>query len=194
MVTGIRLETIDETSVRISWNRIPLDEITNYTVYYRPVGSRKRQAGEMTVVVPSSRDYVEIQNLETETRYQFQVEATALLEDGTRLTGQRSPVVRQDTTNPTPTEGNNIQRTLHTAISTCLFYIFSGVQYLLMTPFQFLFPPFKVALIIFHNRPKLWKRLVHSCGCFNPLDHHHKYYHYACGALCVFKEKVSTVM
>ena len=109
MVAGVRLETIDETSVQVSWNRIPLDEITNYTVYYRPLGSRKRQACEMAVVVPSSRDFVEIRNLETETRYQFQVEATALLDDGTRLTGQRSPVVRQDTTNPSPTEGNNIQ-------------------------------------------------------------------------------------
>ena len=101
--------TIDETSVRVSWDRILLDEIANYTVYYRPVNSRKRQAGEMAVVVSGSQVSVEIRNLQTGTRYLFQVEATALLEDGKRLTGQRSPVVRQVTTNPTPTEGNNIQ-------------------------------------------------------------------------------------
>ena len=104
MVAGVQLETIDQTSVRVSWDRIPLDEITNYTVYYRPVGS---QACEMAVVVPGSQVSVEIRNLQAGMRYQFQVEATALLEGGRRLTGQRSPVVRQDTTNPTPTEGNN---------------------------------------------------------------------------------------
>ena len=97
MVEGVRLETIDQTSVRVSWDRIPLDEITNYTVYYRPVGS---QACEMAVVVPGSQVSVEIRNLQAGMRYQFQVEATALLEGGRRLTGQRSPVVR-------PTEGNN---------------------------------------------------------------------------------------
>ena len=71
---------VSATSVRVSWDRIALPEITGYTVYYSQTGNRQRQqqSGEESVTVPSSASSVVIGGLESNVQYQFQVAAIVL--------------------------------------------------------------------------------------------------------------------
>ena len=43
MVTGVMVEQLTATSVRVSWDEIPVDGIT-YRVYYSQTGNRKKQS------------------------------------------------------------------------------------------------------------------------------------------------------
>ncbi len=81
------MELLTDTSVRVSWRQILADEITSYTVYYRP--SDNTEQSEQLVTVPSSESSVVIEDLMTNMEYQFQVAATAELEE-VIFPGQRS--------------------------------------------------------------------------------------------------------
>ncbi len=78
MVTDVHVELLTDTTVRVSWRRFIADEITNYTVYYKPSDNME---SEQSVTVPSSESSVVIENLMTNVKYQFQVAATAELEE-----------------------------------------------------------------------------------------------------------------
>ena len=86
---NVRVEELTSTSVRVSWNRIDIMEITNYTVYYSATGSRRN---EQSITVASSQNSLVIDDLMSNVDYQFQVAAVALLYGDVRVMGQRSEV------------------------------------------------------------------------------------------------------
>ena len=80
------LEVLSATSIRVSWDRLDISEITGYIVYYSQTGN-----SEMVTRVPSSENSVTIENLFTDMEYQFQVVAVAEL-NGDVVMGERSNV------------------------------------------------------------------------------------------------------
>ena len=90
---GVRAFTINDTSVRVSWEPLVIDAtVTGYTVFYsRVLGQRKRQDGEMSRDFPANATSGVIAGLESGATYQFQVLATAEV-NGRELVGDRSPV------------------------------------------------------------------------------------------------------
>ena len=88
---NVVVEVVSATSVRVSWDRIDLPEITGYTVYYSQTGNRRR-SGEESVTVPSSARSVVIGSLESNVHYQFQVVAIIQL-TGTPVLSERSDTV-----------------------------------------------------------------------------------------------------
>ena len=88
-MTNVRVETIGDTSVQVSWEIINISDITHYTVFYNAVENKKRQLNEQSVNVPSSQNSVVIDNLQRNVAYTFQVAVIVQKED-TILTGNRS--------------------------------------------------------------------------------------------------------
>ena len=89
MVTGVMVEQLTSTtSVRVSWDEIPVDGIT-YRVYYSQTGNRKRQSTEMSM--DSTTNSVDIDGLDSNVEYQFQVVAIAVV-NGQTIEGERSEV------------------------------------------------------------------------------------------------------
>ena len=88
MVTGVLVEQLTASSVRVSWDEIPVDGIT-YRVYYSQTGNRKRQSTEMSM--DSTTNSVDIDGLDSNVEYQFQVVATAVV-NGETIVGERSEV------------------------------------------------------------------------------------------------------
>ena len=89
VVMNVQVEELTSTSVRVSWDRIDIMEITSYTVYYSATGSRRN---EKSITVASSQNSVMIDNLLSDVDYQFQVAAVAFLYGDVRVKGQRSEV------------------------------------------------------------------------------------------------------
>ena len=87
VVMNVRVEKLTSTSVRVSWDRIDITEITSYTVYYN--GSRRN---EQSITVASSQKSLMIDSLSSDVDYQFQVAAVALLYGDVRVMGERSEV------------------------------------------------------------------------------------------------------
>ena len=88
VVMNVRVEELTSTSVRVSWDRIDITEITNYTVYYSATGSKRNEQS----VTATSQNSVVIGNLLSDVDYQFQVAGVALLYGDVRVMGQRSEV------------------------------------------------------------------------------------------------------
>ena len=86
MVTGVMVEQLTAASVRVSWDEIPVDGVT-YRVYYRQTGNRKRQSTEMSM--DSTTNSVDIDGLDSNEEYQFQVVARAVI-NGQAIEGERS--------------------------------------------------------------------------------------------------------
>ena len=80
MVTGVMVEQLTATSVRVSWDEIPVDMIM-YTVYYSQTGNRKRQSTEMSM--DSTTNSLDIDDLDNVV-YQFQVVAFVIF-NGMRI-------------------------------------------------------------------------------------------------------------
>ena len=80
MVTKVVVKILTNTSVRVSWDRLIISEITQYLVSYQLTGNQMRQATNGIVVVPSTESSVEIAGLITRAEYQFQVAAQAEVE------------------------------------------------------------------------------------------------------------------
>ena len=74
------------TSVRVSWDRLDIPEITGYIVYY---SQTEMVTTEQSVNVPISQNSVLIEDLMTDVEYQFEVLAVAEL-DGDVVMGERS--------------------------------------------------------------------------------------------------------
>ena len=91
MVMSVEVEALSHSSVKVSWNETQSDVpmITNYTMYYGLKEGDERRRRQLSVTVPSTRDFVVVNNLSTE--YQFQVAATAKA-NGETLMGERSEV------------------------------------------------------------------------------------------------------
>ena len=86
MVTGVMVEQLTVTSVRVSWDEIPVDGIT-YRVYYSQTENRKRQSTEMSI--DSTTNSVDIDGLDSNVEYQFQVVAITVV-NGETIEGERS--------------------------------------------------------------------------------------------------------
>ena len=84
---NVVVETVSDSSVRVSWDIVDIPEITSYTVYYSQTGTRKRQSEE-SITIPSSDNSVVIEGLSS-AEYQFQVVAIAEV-NGELFVGQRS--------------------------------------------------------------------------------------------------------
>ena len=76
------------SSVRVSWDQLPINEIIHYVIFYQLIVNGKKQAIE-SIIVKSTESSVNITDLIIGAEYQFQVEAQAVV-DGTTIFGQRS--------------------------------------------------------------------------------------------------------
>ena len=88
----------NDTAVTVSWEALVIQDypnaVENYTVVYSPVSQhRRRQSREMSVVFPSPATSGVITGLDSTVTYQFQVFATAIVEN-TTLVGERSSPVQ----------------------------------------------------------------------------------------------------
>ena len=97
MVMNVQVESVSDSSVRVSWEIINNPIIINYTIYYF-LNMTKHYEAEVneSIIVPSSVNSVVIENL-TESRvidYQFQVAATAETTNGEVIMGERSDAIR----------------------------------------------------------------------------------------------------
>ena len=89
MVNLVLVRVLTNTSVRVTWDRILISEITQYLISYQLTGNQKRQATSGFIVVPSTESSVDIAGLITGAEYQFQVTAQAEV-GGEIIMGQRS--------------------------------------------------------------------------------------------------------
>ena len=80
------MELVSASSVRVSWERLNISEITGYIVYYSQT-DRRQEEGRVTV--SSLVSSVLIDDLSSYVEYQFQVVAVVEVE-GEVLMGQRS--------------------------------------------------------------------------------------------------------
>ena len=88
----------NDTAVTVLWETLVIqgypNAVENYTVVYSPVSQRhRRQSREMSAVFPSTATSGVITGLDPEVTYQFQVFATAIVEN-TTLVGERSSPVQ----------------------------------------------------------------------------------------------------
>ena len=90
VVMNVEVEITSATSVRVSWDRLDIPELTGYIVYY---SQRHINTIEQSVNASSGENSVIINNLLTGVEYQFEVVAVAeLLGDvatGERLLSER---------------------------------------------------------------------------------------------------------
>ena len=86
MVESVQAEMVSASSVRVSWERLNISELTGYIVYYSQT-DKTQEEGRVTV--SSLFTSVLIDNLSSYAEYQFQVVAVVEVE-GEVLMGQRS--------------------------------------------------------------------------------------------------------
>ena len=77
-VQNVIVEVLTSTSVKVSWDKLDVQEITHYIIYYRQIAKRKRQV-ETTVQVPATANSVVISNLTSSGHYVFEVEARLVI-------------------------------------------------------------------------------------------------------------------
>ena len=102
MVMNAEVEITSTTSVRVSWDRLDIPEITGYIVYY---SQRQR---DITEHIFSHENSVIIDNLLSDVEYHFEVVAVAEL-DGDVVTGDSERVtilIPATTTTPTDSVSN----------------------------------------------------------------------------------------
>ena len=80
MVNKVAVIILTNTSVRVSWGRLLISEISQYLVSYQLTGNQKRLVTNSIVVVPSIESSVDIVGLITGAEYQFLVAAQAVVE------------------------------------------------------------------------------------------------------------------
>ena len=80
MVNKVIVIILTNISVRVSWDRLLISEITQYLVSYQLMGNRKRLATNRTIVVPSTESSIDIVGLIIGAEYQFLVAAQAEVE------------------------------------------------------------------------------------------------------------------
>ena len=85
MVNNVVVIVLTNTSIRVSWDRLQISDIT-YLILY---SQTRKQETESTRVVPSNERSMEIKGLITGAEYKFQVVAQADV-DGEIIVGKRS--------------------------------------------------------------------------------------------------------
>ena len=110
MVVNVELDVISSTSLRVSWDRLDIPEITRYIVYYSQTENSEMVA---SVNVSDSENSVIIEDLMSNIQYQFEVVAVAEVE-GDEVMGERSNHVTTYTA-LCPTRSMS-----HPAIFTCV--------------------------------------------------------------------------
>ena len=80
MVNNVAVIILTHISVRVSWDRLLISEITQYLVSYQLTGNRMRLATNSTILVPSTESSVDIVGLIIGAEYQFVVAAQAEVE------------------------------------------------------------------------------------------------------------------
>ena len=88
IVMNITVVKLSATSLRVSWDRLDIPEITGYLIYYTQT---EMLASEKSLMVPSSEHFANIEDLMTGVEFQFQVVAVAEF-DGDIIMGERSNV------------------------------------------------------------------------------------------------------
>ena len=107
MVTNITVLLLSATSVRVSWDRLDIPEITGYIVYYIQTGNSEMVTIETSVtVIGSEETFVVIDHLRSGVEYQFQVVAVAEL-DGDVVMGEKSAMSIKQIIIPTPATENS---------------------------------------------------------------------------------------
>ena len=107
MVMNIMVLLLSSISVRVSWDRLDIPEITGYMVYYSQTGNFEMVTIETSITVTGSVEtFVVIDNLRSGVEYQFQVVAVAEL-DGDVVMGERSAMSMQQIIIPTPATENS---------------------------------------------------------------------------------------
>ena len=86
MVVNVEIDMISSTSLRVSWDRLDIPEITRYIIYYSQTGNSEMVA---SVDVSVSENSVTIEDLMSNIQYQFEVVGVAEVE-GATLMGERS--------------------------------------------------------------------------------------------------------
>ena len=92
-ITQLEFDVLSASSVRVSWDRLDIPEITGYIVYYTvsQIGNSDEKSNtELSVNITSPDTSVTIDNLISDMQYQFEVVAVAEL-NGDVAIGQRSP-------------------------------------------------------------------------------------------------------
>ena len=90
-ITQLEFDVLSASSVRVSWDRLDIPEITGYIVYYSQIGNSDEKSNtELSVNITSPDTSVTINNLISDMQYQFEVVALAEL-NGDVAVGQRSP-------------------------------------------------------------------------------------------------------
>ena len=108
-ITQLEFDVLSPTSVRVSWDRLNIPEITGYIVYYSQTGnSNEKSITKLSVNISSSDTSVTIDNLTSDVQYQFEVVAVAEL-NGDVVIGQRSPTSSTILLNSSLIIGNSAQ-------------------------------------------------------------------------------------
>ena len=89
-ITQLEFDILSATSVRVSWDRLDIPEITGYIVYYSQTGNSEVSITELSVNISSSDTSITIDNLISDMQYKFEVVAVAEL-NGDVAIGERSP-------------------------------------------------------------------------------------------------------
>ena len=95
MVVNTMIEIVSSTSVRVSWDRLDIPEITGYIVYYSQTGNSEMVTTtytEQSITVSNSTNFVVVPSLVNSAEYQFEVVAVAEL-NGEGTVGQRSATI-----------------------------------------------------------------------------------------------------
>ena len=87
-VKNVRVEVLTDTSVRVSWDNSGFTGNTEFVVFYKQTGNRRRQA-EMMKTAPVTDSSVDISDLVSGKEYSFEVVARAVV-NGREVDGSRS--------------------------------------------------------------------------------------------------------
>ena len=94
-MTNITALVLSSISVRVSWDRLEIPEITGYIVYYSRTGNSEMATIETSIlvtVIDSEETFVVIDYLSSGVEYQFQVVAVAELDGDIYVRGPRANV------------------------------------------------------------------------------------------------------
>ena len=145
----IQLEVLSATSVRVSWDRLDIPEITGYIVYYSQTGNSEMVPTQHFINVFSSTNIVLLTDLTSNVEYQFEVVAVAKL-DGDVVMGERS---NEYTERLTPTSVPATQINIVTLVGGVLAFAVAFVAVVVviiifvLSRSGFLFPSYTVKLL-----------------------------------------------
>ena len=88
-MSGVEVEVLTGSSVRVSWNYTSFQAITEFVVYYRDIEDTRKNQSEMSVFTGPGASSVDIDGLVSGSMYEFQVVAR-LTVNGGEITSDRS--------------------------------------------------------------------------------------------------------